>query len=52
MGYEFYCNCCGLEFSSADSDVQFDEVEGYVMCPECGAEHIEGEDDYITVYGM
>lgn len=47
---EFYCNCCGCEFVEGECILDVDN--GYVVCPNCGAEHYEDEDDYITAYGF
>ena len=45
---EYLCNACGFEFSEEEAHVNEHNAK-VIMCPLCGAERWDGDDDSVIV---
>ena len=43
---KYYCNGCGFEFTEEEAD-KHEHNTDVIICPMCGAERWDDEDDYI-----
>lgn len=43
---EYYCNCCGFEFSEEEAYTH-EHNENVIICPMCGAERWDDDDDSV-----